>query len=222
MKTFETFTKEVSTTLMDEALSTEIKYGLRPSEPETEPPIKIKIKNGEYRGPTIYLDMDGVIANFIDGVNRAHKKKFGTDMDWTGKQGGNFNVKNAALIEAIKSNPRFWIDLKWMPNGKNLVNHVLKYKPGIISAYMKEDMRALKQKRKWLDEKIGLSKMSDINIVRRKEKPLYAQGRYSPNILIDDSEDNIKRWNAAGGIGILHDDRGWKKTIRKLVRLGFE
>ena len=51
-----------------------------------------------------------------------------------------------------------------------------------------------------------------------------AQGKArfaGPNkILIDDREDNIAAWKAAGGIGILHTDAF--STIAKLKEIGYE
>jgi 5'(3')-deoxyribonucleotidase len=187
-----------------------------------ELPIKKKQKTNEFRGPTIYLDMDGVLADFIGGVDKAHKKKFGTKMAWTDKRGG-FNVKDDVnLIGSVKSNPTFWSNLAWTSNGKKLVNHVLKYKPGIVSAYMKDDLRSKKQKGEWLQKNIGINNLGDINIVRRKDKPLFARGEWGPNILIDDLELNIIKWRRAGGIGLLYNDKSYRKTIRELIKLGFE
>ena len=40
-----------------------------------------------------------------------------------------------------------------------------------------------------------------------------------PNILIDDYMKNIREWEAAGGIGILHTDAS--STINDLKKVGF-
>jgi hypothetical protein len=39
-------------------------------------------------------------------------------------------------------------------------------------------------------------------------------------ILIDDRADTIERWNAKGGIGILHDPKNPQATIKILKELG--
>ena len=40
------------------------------------------------------------------------------------------------------------------------------------------------------------------------------------DVLIDDRDDNIAEWVAAGGIGILHDVNGGQRTINLLRKLG--
>ena len=40
-----------------------------------------------------------------------------------------------------------------------------------------------------------------------------------PNVLIDDHAGNIREWEAAGGIGILHTDAA--STINDLKKIGF-
>ncbi len=42
----------------------------------------------------------------------------------------------------------------------------------------------------------------------------------SSNLLIDDYIKNIKEWETAGGIGIIHTDTG--KTLGELKKLGFK
>ena len=41
-----------------------------------------------------------------------------------------------------------------------------------------------------------------------------------PNVLIDDFPQNIKEWDAAGGIGILHTSAA--ESIKRLKELGFK
>jgi len=57
-------------------------------------------------------------------------------------------------------------------------------------------------------------------LVLRSQKKSYATTDEKPNVLIDDFDKNIREWQAAGGIGILHTDVG--KTISELKRLGFK
>jgi hypothetical protein len=55
------------------------------------------------------------------------------------------------------------------------------------------------------------------------EKPLFAvnlkTGR--PNILIDDLDKTIDKFEQAGGIGLLYSDKNHRKTIRDLRQIGF-
>ena len=55
--------------------------------------------------------------------------------------------------------------------------------------------------------------------MNRSLKREYATTNGQPNVLIDDHIKNIKEWQAAGGIGILH--QGAISTIQKLKKMGF-
>ena len=63
-------------------------------------------------------------------------------------------------------------------------------------------------------------KRGNIHLVLRAQKKDYATSDEKPNVLIDDYIKNIREWESAGGIGILHKDVG--KTINELKRLGFK
>ena len=63
-----------------------------------------------------------------------------------------------------------------------------------------------------------MTNSSKINLVRRKEKKLFAR-KGKPSILIDDYEKNVREFIANGGKGIHHTNTS--KTIAELKRLGF-
>jgi len=75
-----------------------------------------------------------------------------------------------------------------------------------------------KDKSSWVQKNLGLNS-SDVHLVKRSMKREYATTNGQPNILIDDHPKNIKEWQAAGGIGILH--QGASSTIQKLKKMGF-
>jgi hypothetical protein len=53
-----------------------------------------------------------------------------------------------------------------------------------------------------------------------KEKHLECSG--PDDILIDDREDTIQRWNDAGGVGIYHPKNGDpSNVIKRLEKLGY-
>ena len=107
-----------------------------------------------------------------------------------------------------------------MPGGKQLWSYISKHDPHILSAYVEEsfDPNCIPGKTAWLRKNTGLSNRSKINLVRRKEKKLFAK-RGKPSILIDDYEKNVREFIANGGQAIHHTNTS--KTISQLKRLGF-
>jgi 5'(3')-deoxyribonucleotidase len=165
--------------------------------------------------PRIYCDMDGVLADFKSGAVKA------TGMSINKWQ----NIPSSKKKwEPIHNTPNFWANLPWMPGGQRLWSFIEKYNAHILSAYVEDsfDPNCIPGKKQWLRKNIGLSDSSRINLVRRKDKQLYAKRgnkRGEPAILIDDYEKNIRDFTNAGGIGIYHTDTS--KTISQLKRLGF-
>ena len=107
-----------------------------------------------------------------------------------------------------------------MPGGQALWRSIEKHKPHILSAYVEEsyDPNCIPGKTQWLRKNTGISNRSKINLVRRKEKKLFAR-KGNPSILIDDYEKNVREFINAGGKGIHHTNTS--KTIAQLKRLGF-
>jgi len=120
----------------------------------------------------------------------------------------------------IKSKKDFWSTLPWMPGGKQLWSYLSKFDPHILSAYVEEsfDPNCIPGKTEWLRRNAGMSNRSKINLVRRKEKKLFAK-RGNPAILIDDYEKNIREFTQAGGTGIHHTNTS--NTISKLKKTRF-
>lgn len=168
------------------------------------------VENIDY---TLYVDMDGVIVDFISGANKiAKENEYGRN--WV--ELANRNQKLAWGI-INKHGSDFWLNLDWEKDGKKLWKDIEKYNPIILSAYpytiedptVKTD--AIKGKRDWIDKHIGNEAAANAIICSRDEKAMFAD---SNAILIDDMQKNIQEWQQAGGIGILH--KNYRKTIKKL------
>jgi len=161
--------------------------------------------------PIIYCDMDGVLADFKTGA----QKTTGMSINqWT-------NIPSSKEKWApIKAQKNFWATLPWMPGGKRLWSYLSKFDPHILSAYVEEsyDPNCIPGKTEWLRRNADITNKSKINLVRRKEKKLFAK-RGEPAILIDDYEKNVREFTQSGGIGIHHTDTS--KTISQLKKLGF-
>ena len=144
----------------------------------------------------IYLDMDGVIADFFGAFakknNVTHwksiksKEKALADLvgtDWF-YQLPTFEDDSAKIVEFVK---KIAGDTNW----------------GICSSPLRGDHNnSAYWKRKWLEDKGFMPEVENCIFTSNKHK--YAVNRLTgkPNILIDDKIDNIKRWEQAGGIGI--------------------
>lgn len=118
--------------------------------------------------------------------------------------------------------PNFIMDgnfesLEWFPGGKELL-HFIQYATDweveILSSSGGEKFHSevAAQKVVWLCDK-GIPYKANI-VPGRKHKTAYATPE---TILIDDTEDIIVNFNAAGGVGILHKDIN--ETLAKLRTL---
>tara|TARA_Y100000034_G_C6899275_1_gene415346 strand:+ start:178 stop:729 length:552 start_codon:yes stop_codon:yes gene_type:complete len=161
--------------------------------------------------PELYIDLDGVMANFdkkafsILGFNPRNAKPL-TKSDW---------------VDIKEKVPTFWEDLEPLPDHKFLWNFAKKYRPHILSArpVLWPGDEPERGKRKWIKKHLG--KVSGgIHIVKRKNKQQFATKHNQPNVLIDDHKKNIQEWEDTGGIGILHISA--KNSISKLKELGFK
>ena len=152
---------------------------------------------------TIYLDMDGVIADFFGGV----EKFYGVD-HWKSIQ-----HRDGIFVEL--RNTDFFYQLDTFYNGPRnlsglLVNHVKKiakkYKVewGICSSPLRNDeYNSAYWKRRWLEDYGFMPPLLENCIfTSNKHKHAYNPLTRKPNILIDDKPENIKKWNDAGGIAI--------------------
>ena len=143
---------------------------------------------------TVYLDMDGVIADFFGALayrNGVSHWKSIKDIE-------------KALVDVWHTD--FFYQIDEFPESEKIVEMVKKESNGdwgICSSPLRGDMmNSAYWKREWLAERHWLPEIEKLIFTGNKHK--YAVNRLSgkPNILIDDKPDNIKRWNDAGGIGI--------------------
>ena len=158
--------------------------------------------------PRIYVDMDGVLCDFIAQSKKATGKIFTQD-------------KAKEYWPIIRKYPKFWSDMPWMPGGRQLWSYIKQYNPHILSAYTPEDPNCIPGKKTWLRRNVSISS-SNINLVRRKDKQKFAMksgGKRRPAILIDDFPRNVDQFKAAGGMGIVHTNTA--NTIKELKKLGF-
>ena len=143
---------------------------------------------------TVYLDMDGVIADFFDGFAKA----FGKD-HWK-----MIDDKEKSIVKLQGTD--FFNTLELFPTSEALVNFVKDTGDwGICSSPLRGDRdNSAYWKRVWLTRHGYMPPIEKLIFTGQKER--YATERFSgvPNILVDDKPDNISRWISKGGIGILY------------------
>jgi len=152
---------------------------------------------------TIYLDMDGVVCNFMEKFEVLKPAGVKYDKDIFAKA-----VMDGKIFE----------DLNWMPNGKRLIDHVrtirgvkVEMLTSVGTQRTEQGAEAARQKTVWLKSH-GIDYHP--NFVKMfNEKKKYANPM---SILIDDRPDCALPFTEAGGHGILHEDTHMNKTLATL------
>lgn len=135
-------------------------------------------------GYKIYLDMDGVLCDMVKRIEQlAGVPKH--------------SLSKKEFWKTVYKDPEFFLNLEWMPGGKELWDYTKKYIPEVLTGLPGE--KGAEHKRLWVARNMNPDLI--VHVVPRVRKAEWA----APNhILIDDLPENIDRWIAAGGIGILH------------------
>ena len=152
----------------------------------------------------IFVDMDGVLADFVTGV-QGPKYLNGPLTDFI------YEDHKIAL-----SNKGLFKDLPLMPGMKDLINAV---KDTGVYWEILTCTGELNRKKVAQDKTIWIREHVDPGVVitctfKGEQKAAYAK---PDSILIDDRPRNIKAWTDAGGIGILHKNAA--DTIAQLQDL---
>jgi 5'(3')-deoxyribonucleotidase len=154
---------------------------------------------------TLYLDLDGVLADFDKaagaamGTDNIYKYEFvwGSDKFW----------------DKINEDPGFFANLNPMPDCWDLFHPVCHLNPVILTAIPSTNgERVAKQKREWVEDYLG-----DYTVITclTKDKPKFCQ---PGDILIDDRAVNRDAWVAKGGTYIIHTTAA--RSIGALQALG--
>jgi 5'(3')-deoxyribonucleotidase len=151
--------------------------------------------------PHLYLDMDGVQADFFgawaDKHNVSHWKAI------VDKEGEIEELANSTAEQVYK----FFRDLRLLKGGKQIIDWVqsnnIPYT--VLSAplrgpYAEDSKRA---KRDWLDQ---YHPGSSTNAIFTSRKQQYAITDGVVNVLVDDFGPYIEKWTDAGGIPVKHED----------------
>ena len=148
--------------------------------------------------PIVYLDMDGVIADFFGGVERL----YGVD-HWKQLTSDKTKDLRQDVIDRIAGTD-FFAHLPKFSSADTLIEMIKKFTGGqysILTSPLRGDTEnSGYYKKVWIGKHIV--KPDDIIVTGRKES--YAVKNGVPNILIDDRPINIEKWQSKGGYGILY------------------
>lgn len=150
-------------------------------------------------GP-LFLDLDGVLADFDRGVVAA-----------TGKRPEQLPMK--VMWRELSRHPDFFGTLEFMHDAQELWAFCAPHRPTILTG-LPLGSWAPDQKRRWVARMLG----ADVPVITcmARDKANHA----GPGaVLVDDREKARDPWEAAGGTFILHTGAG--SSIRALMQLGY-
>lgn len=155
----------------------------------------------------VFLDMDGVLADFTSGMHKA----IGVDYDplapWPyrfGPEGWDWNKEIGWPFEDMSRlcDYNFWEQLPWTRDGRGILRIVLSHvdidRITLLSTPMPNPMSE-SGKVAWI--KKNLPEYLKRMVLCREKKSILA--KIPGAVLIDDNDSNIEQWEDAGGYGIL-------------------
>lgn len=156
-----------------------------------------KLARGTLPNTIIFCDLDGVLANFNEGV----KKRFNKTPD---------QLSSGVMWGVINKSTTFFEKLPWMPRGRELWDQIKQYDPIILTGIPRSST-AVEQKRRWCARELG----KDIHVITcsTKNKANYC---IKNSILIDDRIDILDEWNLKGGKFIQYNEEITDKVIEKI------
>lgn len=150
----------------------------------------------------VFLDLDGVFADFDARVKRL-----------TGKHPN--QLDRPRLWKMINSDKRFFAELELIEGCLLLWEATRDLEPVFLTGA--PSSRAFQeQKREWVSRIFGPE--FTVHVVPKRRKPEFSGPH---KVLIDDTPENIERWIAAGGHGILHtgDHASTVQALQRLLEL---
>lgn len=157
------------------------------------------------RKPTLYLDMDGVLADFFGEWARSHGVEHYKQIDKK-------DIK-ASLDRVGEDAESFFENLPVLSGAQELLRAAQAYGGYTIlsSPLERKEEESIQGKRRWIDRHLGAYPPEHVIFERNKAR--YAVTNGVANILIDDYGVNIAAWEAAGGRAFKHRSRSFQDSI---------
>jgi 5'(3')-deoxyribonucleotidase len=145
----------------------------------------------------IYLDIDGVLANFIEAACNALNIPVKEPLTWYWNR--ELGIDDAEFWAAINAKGEdFWTNLREYPHARELYRTAVAHGDVTFCSTPSRDPYCFSGKIKWLQKFTGQKDFRVIFITDKSQ--LSRPGRY----LIDDNEDSVKAFAREGGCAILY------------------
>ena len=150
--------------------------------------------------PIVYIDMDGVLADFFGGIEKMYGVQHWKELNADNK----LDLKQEVINRIAGTD--FFATLPKFDSAGELISMVKEFTGGNFSINTSplrgDNENSAKYKKLWIQNNI--EQPDEIVITGRKESYAKDKASGTPNILIDDRPINIQRWQGAGGYGILY------------------
>lgn len=163
--------------------------------------------------PHLYLDMDGVQADFFGAWADLHGVPHYKEI----------KDPEAAIVELASTGPEnvynFFRNLKPLRGGLAIIQwlHRNKIPFTVLSAPLRiEGPASVQGKKDWLD---AHNPGASHGAIFTSKKYKYATNNGQPNVLVDDFGKYLTSWSDAGGIAVKHEDDSTAKTIADLTKI---
>lgn len=154
-----------------------------------------------YPEATLFLDLDGVFADFEGAVEKLFDRPF-------------TQVPRREMWRRIHATRGFWSNLVLLPGADRLWHHVRHRDPCFLTGILPSDRTCEPSKIDWVRRHFETDR---VICCMSRDKPRHGR---PGDILVDDRASNIEAWREMGGHGVLH--RTVDGTIERLRALGID
>ena len=155
---------------------------------EDIPVEQVGVESSVEQAQTLYVDLDGVLANYDD----AFQKK-------TGFTPNEYDLQEGVppYWDVLRNDQEYWENLEWIPGAEDFWNSIKPFNPTILTSPLRDES-SKKGKRAWVEKNLG----PGVPVIVQSQKVAYAK---PGAVLVDDRPKHIDPWIQKGGVGILHD-----------------